>query len=291
MLSALALSIAVPSEPQLAFVARYYGDGKQKSRFEIYVSDINAIARRKLTTTEEPNQVAWVGRGRLAWTTNTGVWTSRLDRWDPKKVLTSKGYFGFVESKSRVTPPGEPMIHIEDKPKYQIDRTGKLIAPRSYGLVGRVVIDQEKESTITSPIDPLAKFSFVPFEGFTYMFNGAKQEFENGVTRAWTADKKLFLQTWAHDSTTGSVSGLYISEEGSRVKTVFNDANSFDFWHPRSAYAYTTIRTLAKSGNKQLWTSQLVYGDWPSGRKKAIVKGAVWVSNASIRPDMPPRRR
>jgi hypothetical protein len=282
MLTFLATLLAVPSEPQIAYVGRFYTD--KASRFEIYACDINGISSRKFITKEEPNQVVWTGRGRLVWTTKTGIWTSRMDPWEPKRIYTGKGNFGFVESKERLSPPGQPVIQIEGTPKFQVGRDGTLVPAQKYTLDGAVKINQEKPSTIPSPVDPNAKFSFNPFESFSYSFNGAVQTKENGVVRAWKSENVFLLQTWAHDSTTGSTSALYASTQGQKLRTIFENANSFDFWTPRNAFAYTTTRTLSPQGKKKVWTSQLYYGDWKTGIKKPIIKGLVWVSNVSIRP-------
>ncbi|HLO98796.1 MAG TPA: hypothetical protein VK171_09405, partial [Fimbriimonas sp.] len=185
----------------------------------------------------------------------------------------------------RATPPGEPVIQVEDVPKFQIDSSGKLVAAKSYVLPGLVPIDQEQPSTMPSPVDPSATFSFTPFEGFSYSGNGSNESKEGGAVRAWKAGNAFFVQSWTHDSTVGSVSSLYVSEPGKKLRTIFENVNSFDFWSGRTLYACTTIRTLSPMGKKKVWTSQIYTGDWKTGAKKPIVTGLVWVSNVSIRPD------
>lgn len=282
MLTFIAALATVRATPEIAYVARYYSD--KSSRFQLYVRDLNASKSRMLSTVESPNQVAWVGSNRLAWTTETGVWTSALKPWAPKRIYRGRGNFGFVESKERVTPPGQPIIQVEDSPKFQIDSSGKLVPAKKYVLDGAVNIDQEQPSTITSPVDPSASFSFTPFEGFSFTSNGTTKAIENGVVRAWKSGNRFFLQSWAHDSTTGSVSGLYVNEPGKGLRAIFENVNSFDFVPDRNLYACTTLRTLSPLGKKKVWTSQVYTGDWQSGAKKPIITGMVWVSNVSLRP-------
>lgn len=290
MILAAAVLAATASEPSLAFVARFYKPGTEKSRFELYVSDLQGKNRQLLTSTEEPNFVQWVGRDRLAWTTDTGLWTSKLSPWKPVRVLNSKS-LSFTESRMRSTAPGAPEVELQNSETvttYQINAaTGKVTEASRAMLHDEIMLSEDSPVTIDNPSSPDHPLKLQKFQGFEYWTEGRMESSESEPVRAWNTDNnsKLWLLIGTHDSTSGAVNGAMVFEKDKPAKVLFDGANCFDLWPSRSLFAYCTSRTTSQlDGKRQVWTSELHVGDWKKGSHWPVVKGLVWVPSVSLRP-------
>ena len=149
-----------------------------------------------------------------------------------------------------------------------------------------IEIDSEKEVSIPDPSNPDHPIKGKLFDGFRYWQNGKEVKSDWDVFRAWNTNggSTLWLVMGTHVSSSGDINGVMLFEKGKAPKTIFEDANCFDFWQDRNAFAYCTPRDTSSLGKKQVWTSALHVGDWKKGTNRTILKGLVWVPSVSIRP-------
>ncbi|MBI1335069.1 MAG: hypothetical protein GC165_19575 [Armatimonadetes bacterium] len=289
MVLATASFVLAAAQPTLAFIARLYKPGKEKSRFELYVSNLDGSDRKLLRTPETPNFVQWVGTDRLAWFTDSGLYTSKLSPWKPTLVRKAIN-LGFVESRWKMAEPGVPEI-VED---YDRSKGVMTIDPTTVALMpfqeppskDDIVLSEAIATDLPNPSSPEHRLKLTCLAPFEYWSNGKAANCDWMALRARTTDSgsKLWVFIGDHDSTTGDVNGVMLFERGKEPKTIFDTANGFDFWPMRPAYAYCTTRELSPLGSVKVWTSELHIGDWTKGSDKAILKGPVWVTSASIRP-------
>ncbi len=280
---------AIASQPSLAYIARIYKPGAAKSRFEIYVSNLDGTNRKMLTTAEEPHFIQWIGKDRLAWTTDKGVYTSKLSPWKPMFVKDSSNC-NFRESRWRTSEPGQPdfMQGFDDSKGYfhLNPQTLQLEAATDPDNPDEYALNDEMATDILNPCDPSHNLSIKKYETFHYWSKGKDVESDYDAMRAIKAEggKSLWVITGTHDSTTGDTNCLMLFQQGKEPKTIFDDANGFDFWRGRNTYAYCTTRELTKLGSKQVWTSKLRVGDWSKGTNKTLLNGLIWIPSVSIRP-------
>ena len=289
MLLAPTIFAVIATQPSLAFVARFYKQGATKSQFELYISDLTGKNRKLLRTSDEPGSVQWIGRDRLAWFGDKGLWTSKLSPWKPILLKTTTT-LRFGESRYRNTEPGMPEM-VED-----FDRTNGvfILNPITLKLEPametphheEIAIPDEDVMTIADPSNPDHPIKGKRYDGFSYWANGKEVKSEWDMFRAWTADggAKLWLGIGSHSSTSGDINGVMLFEKGKKPRTIFEDANCADFWQGRSLFAYCTSRDTSALGKKQVYTSELHVGDWKKGNNVTILKGLVWVPSVSIRP-------
>jgi hypothetical protein len=289
MILAASLFAIIAPEPSLAFVARFYKPGSEKSRFEIYVSDFEGKNRKSLPTTEVPNFVQWIGKNRLAWTSDTGLWTSKLSPWKPVKVLRSANV-EFLDSRSRASEPGDPDIEVNTvgaQAFYKMDpSSGKIAATQKAIGHDEIMLTEGSPVTIDNPSSADHPLKLQMYETFEY-WNGEKMDTCDGEpVRAWNSDNgaKLWVLVGTHSSSSGAVNEMVLFEKDKAPKKLFADANLFDLWPGRAKYAFTTSRETTPLGKLQVWTSELRMGDWKTGNQWTVVKGLVWVPSASIRP-------
>ena len=289
MLLASAIFTVIATQPSLSFVARFYKPGASKSQFELYVSDLTGKNQRMLKTPEEPVAVQWIGRDRLAWFSEKGLWTSKLSPWKPMMVKKTTTLH-FESSRNRVTEPGMPEF-VED-----FDRTKGVffLNPASLKLEPametpnhqEIELTDEKETVVPNPSTTDHPLSLKKFVGFKYWSKGAEQTSEWEPIRAWNSDggAKLWILIGSHSSMSGDVNGAMLFEKGKQPRILFEDANCIDLWSGRSLFAYCSSRDTSTLGKKQVYTSELHVGDWKKGSNTTILKGIVWVPSVSIRP-------
>lgn len=289
ILSSLAFA-TVAAQPSLAYIARFYKPGAAKSRFEIYVSNLDGSNQKKLTSTDEPHFIHWIGKDRLAWTTEKGVYTSKLSPWKPALVKNSANY-NFRESRWRTSEPGQPdfMQGFDDSKGFfhlnpqslKLEPTTPTNNPDEYTL------SDETTTDVANPCDANHSLSMKKYEAFHYWAKGAEVQSDFDAMRAIKSDggKSLWVVTGTHDSTTGDTNCLMLFQQGKQPRTIFDNANAFDLWWSRPTFAYCTTRELKSLGGKQVWTSELHVGDWTKGADKTIIKGLVWIPSVSIRPE------
>ena len=287
MISLIAAFAISANQPSLAFVARFYKPGPHKSQFQIFVSDLSGNGRKVLKTPEEPNAVQWIGKDQLVWTAKSGIWTSKLSMWHPMLVKDSKG-LNFCESRWRVSQPGHPELQ-----KGQDETKGIFQLNPQKGEIEQIVRTPNHTETALSddtftkfddPNDPDHPISLKKYEGFGFWQDGKMVTNEWSAFRAWSLGTQLWIYMGSHDSTSGDINGIMLFEKGKKARTIFENANMFDFWRDRAIYAYCSPRTTSKLGKKEVWPSELHIGDWKKGTDRAILKGLVWVPSVSIRP-------
>lgn len=284
----LLAALTLVAQPNLAFVARFYKTGNAKSRFELYISDFDGGNRKLLSTPMEPNFVQWVGKNRLVWTADKGIYSSALSPWKPtlvKKTDTLR----FRESRWRRNKPGMPEFegNLTSGDVYTLNLgTLKLEKLKVEDNGNEIPIRDDGPMRFSDPSAPNQYIHATAYDGFTYQVDGKEVKSEWNIYRAWFAEKntQLWLVIGSHDSTSGDTNGMMLFEKGKKPRTIFEDANNVDFWPARNTYAYCTSRETQTLDRKEVWTSELHIGDWAKGTNKAILKGLVWVPSVSIRP-------
>lgn len=294
MLSALVL-LAASQPDQLAFIARFYKPGKAKSSYHIYLSALDGSKRRQLPFDKDAWRVGWLGKDRLAIVSDEGIYVGAVTNWKPKLIPGSKGY-GFVDSRDRINPPGEPQLTKDD------EATEASINPQTLTIQPtmkqpthtELSAGEDGKYTVTEPNG--GKLNLEVGEPFDYLVKGKVTRCDWSFRRGWESPRRgqlaphrLFLLASDHNSTNGDVNMLLLFEKSKQPRAIFENANAFDFFQGRNTYAYCTPRdTLPLNpkdkNSKLIWTSQLHVGDWLKGTDRVILSGAVHAVSVSIRP-------
>lgn len=282
------LVVAIAAQPQLAFVARFYKPGTQKSRMEIYTSDLTGGNRKRYQTSSEPYFIHWLGKDRLVWVGDKSVWTSKLSPWKPVKV--SSDDWGFQESRHRTFMPGSPIFwkeHDETKGNWILNATTlKLEQAMPDPNHGEIKLSEDTVTSVPNPSNPDHPLQLKMYEEMSYWNQGKDVELDLTPFRAFNTDggDKLWVVAGTHFSSSGTVTAVLLFEKGKAPRTILDYANQYDFLIERPTFAYCTPRETSALGKKQVWTSELHVGDWRKGTNKTILKGLVWVPSVSIRP-------
>lgn len=294
MLSALVF-LAAAKPDQLAFIARFYKPGKAKSSYHIYLSALDGSKRRQLPFDKDAWRIGWLGKDRLAIVGDEGIYVSALTPWKPKLIQGSKGY-GFADSRNRVNPPGKPQLTKDDEPAEARINLETLSIEPAMGQPSHTELtgDEDGKYTVTEPNG--GKLILQVGEPFEYLVKGKAIRCEWSFRRGWESPRRgqlaphrLFIIASDHNSTNGDINMLLLFEKAKQPRTIFDNANAFDFFEERNAFAYCTPRdTLPLNpkdkNSKLIWASQLHVGDWRKGTDRVILSGAVHAVSVSIRP-------
>ncbi len=279
----------VRDRDRLAVVARLYKQGKAKSRFELYLDGQYGGVRRLLPMPVEPFRAVWVSSSELVVQTDRGWYFGNKDKWKPK-LIKETGDFNLVESRNRTWKPSEPEFFVDEQPGYFVfDKKSLKFKEQTGSSAHDVKLAESGRTTIEEPNG--GKLEVEPFQYFSYKVSGKEVEAENEFQRAWRDKDRLWVLAGTHSSGSGSVNSILLFEKGKEPRVVIPEANCMDMHESRPYFAYCTPRTTSPLNPKdpssiQVWSSELVVGDWTysTGVRRTVYGGAIHVASVSIRP-------
>lgn len=258
------LTISNINQPALAYVARYYKQGKAKSKEELYVSNLDGGHRRLLTTSGDVREVHWLDHNRLIWSSYAGeateYWTSRLNPWRPQRTDASKNERLFAESRQAIVPP-----QAEEH---------KLVE------IGERAPDIE----LTSPDD---KLPTSPFQTVKLRYEKTNVIIDSQLLHIWKTQNQSRLWILSGDRPTGfhEIDSLHLWQRGKAPQQIFTYAGQYDFREDRDIFAYRTpFTTRPLKDGRRVWVTNLHVGNWRTKTDKTIIEGLVLVTNVSIQP-------
>ena len=257
------LSVSQLSPPRLAFAARFYKQGKAKSRIELYVSDLGAGHRRLLPTTEVPVNVIWLDTNRLAWFSgyedrNRHYWVSSIRHWAPKLSMEGANRLAIASREAIVPVTG-----------------GKEVLPEE-GVGEHLTMSNVEDKLPASRV------------GWLTLKSGQKTwKFENEALHIWKTQNGRRLWVLSGYRPTGflEIDELSLWEKGLSPRTIFSNAGQYDFREDRDIYAFRTpFITRKLNDGRHVWVTDLHVGNWTRRTEKTVIQGLAEIIAVSVRP-------
>lgn len=317
MLFGLVTTVAAPL-PDVAFVARYYKQGRAKSYYRVYVCRHDGSGRKAVSPVgRDAHGVLWTDSTHIAYTMDADGVSSDPSLATTRKIKVVRYDLTAGSSKEVGQFEGDSMENYDNARRRIVRSGGSALSVTDAGLKEEKISEKEfdesfgervlgekvKETDETVQMQAKVGGHRLEWTAFPYLdevgtvgVKVTRGKDEKTVTLkgdtledAWET-KRAGLIVVARPVFTKFFAGRFVYQvdvERGEAKVLLEGVSELDFDPARPIWvgAGPNRKTLSKlATGKQVYTSELFAGDWTRGKRWPLATGLVAVSNFGLAP-------